>query len=93
MAEEGRLEALQASIQEGLAAGTKGASWDLQLYVRPWDINLTDIKIPVRLFHGTQDRNVPVSLVREMVQQLPGATLTEFPNDGHVSSLACHFDD
>ena len=30
------------------------------------------------LFHGVQDRNVPIALVRVFVRNLPIATLTEF---------------
>lgn len=72
--------------------GTQGVAWDVRLYVRPIDVNLANITIPLYLFHGVNDRNVPITLVRRMAQQIPSAILTEFPDDGHLSSLCSHFD-
>jgi pimeloyl-ACP methyl ester carboxylesterase len=91
MSEPGRLESLQHAICEGLRTGTSGAAWDVGMYVRAFDFSLSNIHIPMRLFHGVQDRNVPISLVRLFVQNLPTAKLTEFPDDAHLSTLCCHF--
>ena len=91
MSEPGRLESMQLAIREGLRSGTAGATWDVRMYVRPFDFNLADIHIPLHLFHGVQDRNVPIALVRSVVRSLHTATLTEFPGDAHLSTLCCHF--
>jgi pimeloyl-ACP methyl ester carboxylesterase len=93
LSEPGRLEAVQLSIHECLRAGTKGAAWDIGLYVRPFDFSVASIRIPLHVFHGTEDRNVPLALVRSVVRHIPTATLTEFVNDAHLSSLCHHLDE
>jgi pimeloyl-ACP methyl ester carboxylesterase len=93
LSEPGRLGAVQLSIQECLRMGTKGAAWDIGLYVRSYDFDLASIKIPLHLFHGAEDRNVPLALVRTTIRNLPTATLTEFLNDAHLSSLCHHLEE
>ena len=41
---------------EVLKQGTRGPVWDMCMYVRKWDFDLAEIKIPLTLFHGEQDR-------------------------------------
>lgn len=93
MAEPGRIEALQGAIQECLRGGTEGAAWDVRLYVHPFDFDFAEAKIPIHFFRGAQDRNVPIALARRMVRQIPSATITEFPIDGHFSTLSMHIDE
>ncbi|NYF78545.1 alpha/beta fold hydrolase [Granulicella arctica] len=93
ISEPGRLEAVQLSIQECLRTGTKGTAWDVGLYVRPFELDLSSIRIPIHLFHGAEDRNVPLALVQSAIRDIPTATLTVFPNDAHLSSLCHHIDE
>ena len=93
LSEPGRLESLQRAIREGLRTGTRGAAWDARMYVRPFDFDPADIRIPLRLFHGAQDRNVPLATVKAFVRKVPTATITVLPEDGHLSSLCCHFEE
>ena len=37
------------------------------------------------VFHGEQDRNVPIALVRQLVTSLPVAEFVSYPNEGHFS--------
>ncbi len=90
MSEPGRFKSLQRAIREALRNGTSGPAWDIRMYVHAFDFNLADIRIPIRLFHGAQDRNVPIALVRSFVQELPTAVLTVFPEDAHLSTFCCH---
>ncbi len=55
--------------------------------------DVSNVKIPVHSFHGVRDRNVPIALVRAMLAHLPNATLTEFPEEGHLSSLCNQFEE
>jgi pimeloyl-ACP methyl ester carboxylesterase len=93
LSEPGRLEAAQLSVHECLRNGTHGAAWDIRLYVRTFDFSLSSIRIPIHLFHGAEDRNVPIALVRSTIPSLPTATLSEFPDDAHLSLLCNHFDE
>jgi pimeloyl-ACP methyl ester carboxylesterase len=81
----GRMEAsCQASI-EGLRSGTRGSAWDIQLYLRKWDFSLDEIQMPLTLFYGEQDMNVPLDLAKQVASTLPTAKLVIYPNEGHFS--------
>lgn len=90
---QGRYETFGYTLRESLRQGTKGAAWDMRLYVRPLDVRLQDIRMPLHIFHGVKDANVPIALVRDMVAMLPTAKLVAYPHDAHLSTLCNHFDE
>jgi dipeptidyl aminopeptidase/acylaminoacyl peptidase len=45
------------------------------------------------LFHGEQDTNAPLAMVRRAVAELPGARLVTYPGEAHLSTLCNHMDD
>ena len=53
--------------------------------------------VPIWVFHGAEDRTVPVTYSREMVQALREAggkpKYTEYPNVGHNSWTKAYSDD
>jgi len=86
----GRMRATSAATTEALRHGSKGVAWDTRMYVRPFNFDHTSIRVPVRAFHGGLDRNVPLALVRAYTAEIPGATLTVWPDDGHLSAPCNH---
>lgn len=46
---------------------------------------MDEIQVPITLFYGEQDRNVPLDLARRVAMSLPKAQLMIFPNEGHIS--------
>lgn len=91
MAQPGRMDAFVGMYNEALAQGVKGPIWDLRLYVRPWDFDIEAVAIPLYLFHGEQDPQAPVALVRRMADGMPTARLVTYPDDGHLSTFVSHF--
>lgn len=89
----GRYEAFGYALRESLRQGTKGPAWDMRMYVHPLGIRLQDIQLPLHVFHGAKDPNVPISLVRETLTNLPTAKLVVYPYDAHLSTLCNHFDE
>ena len=89
----GRYETFGYTLRESLRQGTKGPAWDMRLYAHPLDVRLQDIRIPLHIFHGVKDANVPIALVRDMVTMLPTARLVSYPYDAHLSTLCNHFDE
>ncbi|MEO1069238.1 MAG: hypothetical protein AAFW95_08980, partial [Cyanobacteria bacterium J06638_6] len=81
----GRIEKSCEALNEGLRSGTRGTAWDLQLYFREWDFSLDEIRMPLTLFYGEDDRNVPLDLVKRTAATLPTAKLVMYPNEGHIS--------
>ena len=89
----GRLDAFNHAVRESIRQGTKGAAWDMGLYVREWGFRLDEIRMPLKLFHGEQDMNIPVALVRKMIPQLPTAQLITYENEAHFSTFINHLDE
>ena len=78
----GFVEALFADLSP---ADAKAATQDFALFAKPWGFELAEITIPVKIFHGTDDRNVPIGHSRAMQAELADATLTEYPGAGHLA--------
>ncbi len=81
----GRVEKTCEALNEALRSGTRGTVYDLRLYFRKWDFSLDEIRMPMTLFYGEEDKNVPLELVKRTAATLPTAKLVIYPNEGHVS--------
>jgi pimeloyl-ACP methyl ester carboxylesterase len=89
----GRYEAFSYVLREAMRQGSRGPTWDMRMYVHPFDIRLQDIHMPLHVFHGEKDANVPIALVRQALVGIPTATLTTYPHEAHLSTLCNRFDD
>ncbi len=72
---------------------TRGAAWDLRLYVDEWGLDLDRIRMPLHFFHGDQDPQAPLPALRRLVSSLPTAQLVVYPGDAHLSTFANHVDE
>jgi pimeloyl-ACP methyl ester carboxylesterase len=66
-------------------ASGKGVMTDAEIYAKPWDFRLEDVDVPVRLWHGKQDRAFSVEIVKEAAKRLPNCTARYVDNEGHYS--------
>jgi len=64
-----------------------------QITVESGAFDLEEIAIPLHLFHGEQDPQVPVALARRMLSSLPTARLNTYPEDGHLSTFSNHIEE
>jgi pimeloyl-ACP methyl ester carboxylesterase len=55
-----------------------------------YDALMALASVPAYVFCGTRDRITPVSLSRELHERIPGSTLVEYENGGHVIPLEFH---
>jgi pimeloyl-ACP methyl ester carboxylesterase len=69
------------------ATSAKAAAQDFQVFAQDWGFRLEDIKVPVHLWQGDADRNVPAAHARRMAAAIPDATLHEVAGGGHLMSL------
>ena len=88
------LQAWLAAAREGYALGVEGdlTEW-CNVYARPWGFPLESVRVPVRLWYGSEDRQAPVRIGRWLAQSLPSARLIERADTGHLSSLHDHVDE
>jgi pimeloyl-ACP methyl ester carboxylesterase len=85
-------EHMTQSTRSGLAPGSDGWWDDGVAEISPWGFELQDIRTPVLLRHGRQDRFVPFAHGEWLARHIPGvqAELTE--DDGHLTLTERHLD-
>lgn len=81
------------SLRESLAQKGRGVIADMAIYRAAWGFPLSDLDLPVRLWHGTADRTVPRVLVNHLAACLPHCRLRLVPDEGHFSLPLRHMDE
>lgn len=76
-----------AFIADALRNGTHGVRDDLRLAASPWGFTPVPNAVPVSIWHGTADTNVPVAAAQWLSRLLPEAAVTLVPEGGHISVL------
>lgn len=78
---------LARSFTEGVCgpAGGRGVMTDAEIYLRKPDIRPEAVTHPIRYWHGGDDRNIPVALVKDLTAKMPFATLDIADGLGHFS--------
>lgn len=64
----------------------RGVMMDAQIYAEAWGFRLEEVTVPVRLWHGKQDRSFSYKLAEEVAARLPNCTLRILENAGHYST-------
>lgn len=84
-------EVLTRSFTEGVCSpsGGRGVMVDSEIYFQSPGFDPAAITHPIRYWHGGDDKNIPASLVEELVRTMPYAELVLEPELGHFS-LAVH---
>jgi pimeloyl-ACP methyl ester carboxylesterase len=84
------VQAMAESFRQGGEAGLEEALSG----VRPWGFQVEQVTFEkLFVWHGEQDRIMPVAPVRLLVQALPHCTATFYPDEGHFSTMANHVQD
>lgn len=78
-------EAIFESQRRAWRGSAEGVIADAEIYARPWGFSFEDIHVPVRLWHGTQDRAFSVHLAKEIAERLPNCKGRFIDNAGHYS--------
>jgi pimeloyl-ACP methyl ester carboxylesterase len=71
---------IEAVRQEG-----RGQASDWAVIARPWGFNLGDIRVPVHIWQGEEDREVPLAAARAQAAAIPGSRLTVYPGEAHFA--------
>lgn len=74
--------------REGLAAGIEGWVEDGLALIRDWGFDLADIRLPVLLRHGREDRFVPVTHGEWLAARITRAEVDIREGDGHLTLVA-----
>lgn len=71
-------------VEMAYEQGTSGHVADLRSVTQPWGFDLSDLSVPVRLWHGGEDRNAPLSMAEALAETIPNSHLTIYPEKGHL---------
>jgi pimeloyl-ACP methyl ester carboxylesterase len=75
-------QGIQANVEEALILGKR------------WPFHVDEIRFDkMFLWHGEQDRIMPVAPARLLAQALPLCQATFFPDTGHLSTVVAHADE
>jgi pimeloyl-ACP methyl ester carboxylesterase len=64
--------------------GTRGAAHDWKIEARPWGFSLEEIKMPVDIWHGEDDKIASIGQARLLAKAIPNARAKFYPNQGHT---------
>lgn len=87
LSDDGVWEVATKSFCEGVSVKNCGAGVmaDAEIYFQKPDFEPSEITHEIRYWHGGDDKNIPVSLVEELVGKMPNATLILEEELGHFS--------
>lgn len=78
-------EACFESARQAWRSSAAGVMADAEIYAEPWGFPLEEVRVPVRLWHGTKDRTFSFRLAERIAARLPNCELRLVENAGHYS--------
>jgi pimeloyl-ACP methyl ester carboxylesterase len=83
--DDAAFEAVFESQRRAWRGSVEGVLVDAQIYAQPWGFVVEDVQVPVRLWHGIEDRAFAVRLAEEIASRFPHCKARFVPNEGHYS--------
>jgi pimeloyl-ACP methyl ester carboxylesterase len=75
-------------LLSGTRLGFSAPIHDIVLFGQPWGFSVSDVKVPIRWWHGDADHIVPLAHGQHMVSLLPDAELHVLSGESHLGTLA-----
>jgi len=73
------------SQRQAWRGSADGVIVDAQIYAQSWGFRLEDVVVPIRLWHGKQDRAFSFPVVEETASRLPNCEARYVEDEGHYS--------
>lgn len=81
-----------ATLRHSSRTAGRAAAQDFGLIARDWGFRLSDIEVPVHVWQGDADVNVPLAHAQRQAAAIPGAVLRVIEGEGHLMS-ATHMEE
>ena len=78
-----RILSFQVRVQYSFMQGARGWIDDERAFLKPWGFSLGDISMPVQLWAGTKDVNVPPAHADYLKRMIPNSELLVVENKNH----------
>ncbi len=78
-------------LHEAISTGIGGWFDDDIAFVHPWGFDVADIRVPVTVWQGAQDRMVPFAHGTWLAAHVAGAKAQLFEDEGHLSLIVGSF--
>jgi pimeloyl-ACP methyl ester carboxylesterase len=88
MLQSGNFDMWFNDVREGYRQGWHGVARDDIIIMQDWGFDIAKIKVRVDIWHGEQDRNVPVVSGEYLRDRIPNNRATFFPGEGHLFLLS-----
>jgi pimeloyl-ACP methyl ester carboxylesterase len=82
-----------ASFREAVSSGVDGWLDDDLAFVQPWGFELADVRVPVALWQGSEDRMVPFAHGTWLAERLPDVRPHLLDGEGHLSVALGRFEE
>lgn len=85
---------LSDNIQEGLKTNSDGWIDDDLAFIQPWGFELSEIKVPVELYQGSEDKMVPFAHGEWLSKTIPSRVSKPhlLEGQGHISIVLGQLD-
>lgn len=83
--DDAAFEAIFESQRRAWRGTAEAVMTDAKIYAEPWGFGVEDVRVPVRLWHGIEDRAFSVRLAEELANRFPNCKARFVPKEGHYS--------
>jgi pimeloyl-ACP methyl ester carboxylesterase len=92
LAQPNVMRAFEQMVIGAFQQGTRGVAQEWRIEAHPWGFSLQQIKMPVDVWHGEDDKIVSIEQARILAEAIPHARSRFFPNEGHLL-IVNHFEE
>ena len=85
LCDDAAFEAIFESQRRAWRGSVEGVLADARIYAEPWGFAIEDVRVPVRLWHGKEDRAFAVRLAEEIANRFPNCKARFIQDEGHYS--------
>jgi pimeloyl-ACP methyl ester carboxylesterase len=83
--DDAAFEACFESARRAWRGSADGLMTDAEVYAQPWGFRLEDVNVPVRFWHGTDDRAFSIGVAEDVAKRLPNCRTFYIEKAGHYS--------